>query len=86
MELATLKLGESASAEDVLRKQRQSSTKTLSAKGQTYVPGEGSGGEGEGTSPLKGYVDKVLKEKEEVVAKSKGLSEFLGVGEPVSKK
>lgn len=86
MELATLKLGESASAEDVFAEAKAKFNKTLSAKGQTYVPGEGSGGEGEGTSLLKGYVDKVLKEKENTVAKSRGLSEFLGVGEPVSKK
>ena len=86
MELATLKLGESASAEDVFAEAKAKFNKTLSAKGQTYVPGEGSGGEGKGTSPLKGYVDKVLKEKENAVAKSRGLSEFLGVGEPVSKK
>ncbi|MFA5444977.1 MAG: hypothetical protein WC262_08435 [Bacteroidales bacterium] len=79
MELATLKLGEDASADDVFTEAKSRFNKTLSAKGQTYAPVDGSGGEGEGTSPLKGYIDKVQMERKAAAEKSKGLGDFLGI-------
>lgn len=79
MEVATLKLGENASANEIFAEAKSRFNKTLSAKGQTYAPADGSGGEGEGTSPLKGYIDKVQMERKAAAEKSKGLSDFLGI-------
>jgi len=79
MEVATLKLGENASADEIFAEAKSRFNKTLSAKGQTYAPADGSGGEGEGTSPLKGYIDKVQMERKAAAEKSKGLSDFLGI-------
>lgn len=78
-EVATLKLGEDASADAIFTEAKSRFNKTLAAKGQTYAPVDGSGGEGEGKSPLKGYVDEIQKERKASAEKSKGLSDFLGI-------
>lgn len=87
MEVATLKLGENASADEIFAEAKSRFNKTLSAKGQTYAPADGSGGEGEGSSPLKGYIDKVQAEKAANAQKSEGLKSFLGLADnPIGNK
>ena len=87
MEVATLKLGENASADEIFAEAKSRFNKTLSAKGQTYAPADGSGGEGEGSSPLKGYIDKVQAEKATNAQKSEGLKSFLGLADnPIGNK
>lgn len=81
LQLATLKLGDDASADDVFKSAKEQFEEILSAKGQSYKPADGSGGKGGDASPVKEFVDKFKGEEKAEAERAKDLSNFLGLGE-----
>ena len=79
LELATLKLGDDASTDDVFNSAKERFEEILSAKGQTYKPADGSGGNGGGDTPVKGFIGKFKEEEKAEAQKSKDLAGFLGL-------
>lgn len=79
-EIAVLKLGENASAEDIYNEAYKRFGETLSAKGQTYKPADGSGSQdGKEKTQTASYLEKFKEEQKQVAEKSEQLSKYLGL-------
>lgn len=83
-EIAVLKLGDTASAEDIYNEAYRRFGETLSAKGQTYKPADGSGhSNGESKTQTLSYLDKFKEEQRVSAEQSDKLQEFLGINSKV---
>ena len=79
-EIATLKLGESATADDIYNEAYKRFGETLSAKGQTYKPADSSGSnDGKAKTQTLTYLEKFKQEQEGVAKQSEQLGKFLGL-------
>ena len=79
-EIAVLKLGENATADDVYNEAYKRFGETLSAKGQTYKPADGSGSQdGKDKTQTLGYLEKFKEEQKSVTEQSEKLQDYLGL-------
>ena len=79
-EIAVLKLGESATADDIYNEAYRRFGETLSAKGQTYKPADSSGSpDGKDKTQTLGYLEKFKEEQKTVTEQSEKLQAYLGL-------
>jgi len=79
-EIAVLKLGENATADDIYNEAYRRFGETLSAKGQTYKPADSSGSsDGKDKTRTLGYLEKFKEEQKAVTEQSEKLQDYLGL-------
>jgi hypothetical protein len=79
-EIAVLKLGENATADDIYNEAYRRFGETLSAKGQTYKPADSSGSsDGKDKTQTLGYLEKFKEEQKAVTEQSEKLQDYLGL-------
>jgi hypothetical protein len=79
-EIAVLKLGENATADDIYNEAYRRFGETLSAKGQTYKPADSSGSsDGKDKTQTLEYLEKFKEEQKAVTEQSEKLQDYLGL-------
>lgn len=87
-EIAVLKLGETASADEIYNEAYKRFGETLSAKGQAYKPAAGSGSDEEGgKTQTRSYLERFKEEQKVAAEQAVKLQEYFGLsGEGQAKK